>query len=82
MEARRDDKMLRQIVDKFREIRKSRGLTQGAVYEDTGIHVAKYETSNYNLSITTIAILCSYYEISLRDFFDGIELSDDLNQWK
>ncbi len=82
MEARRDDKMLRQITDKFREIRKSRGLTQGAVYEDTGVHVAKYETSSYTLSITTIAILCSYFDISLKDFFDGITLSEDMNQWK
>lgn len=78
---RRDDKMLRQIMDRLRALRKARGLTLDAVRVDTGIDLSYYESRLTNLSITTIAILCSYYEITLRDFFDGINLSDDLNQW-
>ncbi len=73
--------MLRQIMDRLRALRKARGLTLDAVRVDTGIDLSYYESRLTNLSITTIAILCSYYEITLRDFFDGINLSDDLNQW-
>ncbi len=73
--------MLRQIMGRLRELRKARGLTQEAVHEDTGIDLAFYESRLTNFSITTIAILCSYFEITLRDFFDGINLSDELNQW-
>lgn len=73
--------MLRQIVQRLRELRKARALTQDAVYEDTNVDIGRYEARPNNLSITTIAILCSYYEITLEEFFKGINLSDELNQW-
>ena len=70
---RRDDNLIRQITDRLREIRKTRGLTQTAVYEDTGIHIGKIESTQTNLSISAIAMLCRYYEISLEEFFKGLE---------
>ena len=69
MAQRRDIKMLQRIVGKLRELRKARGLTQQAVYEDTNVDIGKYETQPNNLSITTLAILCSYYEVTLEEFF-------------
>lgn len=78
MTQRRDDKLLRQIIERLRKIRKARGLTQDAVYEDTNVDIGKYEACLANLSITTIAILCKYYEIPLEEFFKGIDGSDDL----
>jgi transcriptional regulator with XRE-family HTH domain len=81
MTQRRDNKLAQQIFDKFRTIRKARGLTQSAVYEDTGVDVKTYESRSVNPSIATIAILCSYFEITLEDFFKDISISDDLNQW-
>ncbi len=80
-ERRSDDKMLRQIMDRLCELRKTRGLTIDAVREDTGIDLGYYESRLTNMSITTIAILCSYYEIPLEEFFKGINLSDELKQW-
>ncbi len=71
--------MLRQIIDKLRDIRKSRGLTQAAVYEDTSVQVSKYEVGYMNMSITTIAILCEYFDISLEEFFKGITPSKNLS---
>ena len=70
--------MIRQVTDKLRRIRKARNLTITAVYEDTGIHIGKIETKETNLNITAIGILCKYYEISLEEFFKGIDGSDDL----
>ncbi len=78
MTQRRDDKLLRQIIERLREIRKACRLTQDAVYEDTNVDIGKYEARPANLSITTIAILCKYYEIPLEEFFKGIDGSDDL----
>ncbi len=76
-----DEKMLRQIMERLRELRKARKLTLGAVREDTGVDLGYYESRLTNLSITTIAILCSYYEITLEEFFKGINLSQELDQW-
>ncbi len=73
--------MLRQIMDRLRGLRKTRGLTQDAVFEDTSVDIKYYESRLTNLSITTIAILCSYYEVTLEEFFKGINLSQELNQW-
>ena len=73
--------MLRQIMDRLRGLRKTRGLTQDAVFEDTSVDIKYYESRLTNLSITTIAILCSYYEVTLEEFFKGINLSEELNQW-
>ncbi len=81
MAHRRDEKLIRQVMDKMRELRKTRGLTQDAVYEDTGVQIKVYETGTYNPTITTIAILCCYFGVTLEEFFKGINLSQELNQW-
>ena len=73
MAQRREDKLIRRVIDKLRVIRKARGLTQAAVYEDTSVDIQKYETQYTNLSLTTLAILCEYYEISLGEFFGGLD---------
>ncbi len=78
MVQRRDDKLIHQVVDKLREIRKARNLSQAAVYEDTGIHIAKIESKGTNLTVTALSILCKYYEIPLEEFFKGIDGSDDM----
>ncbi len=73
MIQRRDDKLLEQIADRFRALRKERLLTQDAVYEDTGVDIGRIEKSRINPSISTINSLCEYYEISLEEFFRDIK---------
>ncbi len=70
--ARRDDRVLRQIADRIREIRKELKITQTTVIEDTGVNIGNIEAVPKNLSITSIVILCDYFEVSLEDFFRGI----------
>ncbi len=72
MALRRDEKVLRQVADRIREIRKELKITQTTVIEDTGINVGNIESSPLNLTITSIVILCDYFEVSLEDFFRGI----------
>ncbi len=73
MVKRRDENAVQQVADRIRELRKARGLTLDAVYEDTGVHVKHVESKGINLTITSIAVLCRYFEISLEDFFKGLE---------
>ncbi len=69
-----DHKVLRQIAERFRELRKEeKGLTLDTVYTDTGINIKRIEVGSVNLSIATIVKLCEYYEISLEEFFKGIK---------
>ncbi len=69
---RRDDQLLRQIADRIREIRKELKITQDVVFEDIGVNVSVIESKAQNLTMTTVAILCDYFEVSLEDFFRGI----------
>ncbi len=70
--ARRDDRVLRQIAERIREIRKELKITQNVVEEETGLSIGRIEAGSMNLTITTIVILCDYFEVSLEDFFRGI----------
>ncbi len=64
--------MLEQVAERIRELRKVRKLTQAAVFEDTGVDVGRIEVGRTNVTITTLTILCDYFEISLAEFFNGI----------
>ena len=70
--ARRDEKVLRQIAERIREIRKELKITQDVVEQDTGLSIGRIEAGSMNLTVTTIVILCDYFEVSLEEFFRGI----------
>lgn len=81
MAHRRDERLIWQVMVRMRELRKARGLTQETVYEETGVQVKVYETGYYNPTITTIAVLCGFFRITLEEFFKGIEISPELQEW-
>lgn len=72
MAERRDEKLLARVAERLCGLRKARGLTQAAVYEDTNVHIGQIEAKHNNISITTLSILCDYYETTLEEFFKGI----------
>lgn len=61
------------VIEKLKKLRHERKLSQDDVYIDTDINIARIESGKGNVSVSTIADLCRYYNISLKDFFDGIE---------
>lgn len=69
---RKDTILIRKVADKLSDIRKERGLSQREVYIDTDIHVGRIEQGRKNLTLSTLAILCDYYGITLEEFFHGI----------
>lgn len=73
----RDITLLKAIAGRLRELRAEKGVSQETVYEDTGIHIGKIETEKYNITVSTLARLCRYYDISLGAFFDQVEDRSD-----
>lgn len=42
---------------------------------DTGVNVGRVESGKRALSVYSLAILCSYYDVTLEEFFHGIKLT-------
>ena len=67
-----DKELMMRVGNRLREIRKARGFQQEKVMFNTRIKIGRYERAEVNISLTTLSVLCEYYGISLKDFFDGI----------
>ena len=80
MAQRHNDKFLRQIAERLRDIRMELKITQDVVKEDINVSISKIEIGSINLSIMTIAILCEYYGVTLEEFFKEID-TNDLIEW-
>lgn len=72
---RKDTQLLGAIAHRLQELRKKHGLSQVRVSMDTGVNISRTESGKRTLSIHSVAILCSYYGISLECFFKGIDLA-------
>ncbi len=81
MAKRHDEKLLRRIAERLRDIRKELKITQDVVKEEIGVAISEIEGGRMNPTIMTIAILCEYYDVTLEEFFRGIE-AKDLIQYK
>ncbi len=40
---------------------------------DTDLNVSRIEYSKVDMSLTSLAILCEYYDISLGEFFNSLD---------
>lgn len=69
----RDDKMLLRIALVLKDLRDEYGLSQEAVYNDTGIHIARIEACQSNPSVSTIGELTRYFKIKMSEFFERVE---------
>lgn len=78
---RKDVLLLNAVANRLRHLRMERGISQKIVLIDTDIHVGRIELGKQNISISTLAILCDYYKISLVDFFKDIH-TDTKELWE
>jgi transcriptional regulator with XRE-family HTH domain len=69
---RYDYDLLGKAAERLKELRESKKLSQEKVYFDTGLNIGRIELGKTNISLTTLAILCNYYGISLEEFFNNI----------
>ncbi len=63
---------LKKIALQFKLLREKNNLKQEEVYLDTGIHIARIETAKRDLSVSTLKKLCDYFNISVEEFFKGL----------
>jgi transcriptional regulator with XRE-family HTH domain len=69
----KNQELINQIVSTLKLLREENALTQEDVYNDTGIHIARIETRKVNISISTLAALAKYFNLTLEDFFKRIK---------
>ena len=62
---RRNEILVKQVVDRLKTVRRERGLTQENV-------IGRIESGRHSISLTTLADLCDYYNVPLEDFFKKI----------
>ena len=61
------------IVATIKTLRNEKKVTLEVFYFDTGIHLARIEQGKQNITVATLVVICNYFEISLRDFFERVE---------
>ena len=69
----KNEELLKQIVIRLKELRKTKNTTLEVFYFDTGIHLARIEQGKQNISVATLSKICNYFEINLSDFFLSVE---------
>lgn len=50
-------------------LRKQQNITLETFYFDTGIHLARIEQGNTNITISTLYQICRYFGLTLKEFF-------------
>ena len=72
--ARRRDDILNQIiVERIKKLRYNHNFTQEYVIEKTGLDISSLETGRTAPSLVSLSILCKLYNLTLEDFFAGID---------
>ena len=66
---RRDEMLLGKIVLRVKELRSLYNHTQEQLKEGTGLNIANLESGDNFPNITTISIICQFYNITLDEFF-------------
>lgn len=70
----RNNEAIRAIAMRLKELRRQTGKNQETVIRETGLNVGNIETEKVNITISSLDYLCRYYGISLKKFFEGLEL--------
>ncbi len=75
----RNKALLKAIGLVAKELRQSKKLSLESVTNDYNLkndhnlHFARIEQGNGNMTVSTLSLLCRYYDISLTDFFRKVD---------
>ncbi|MFA9193255.1 helix-turn-helix transcriptional regulator [Flavobacterium sp. FBOR7N2.3] len=75
-----DKELLNVIALALKSVRARQNVTLEVFYFDTGIHLARIEKGETNITVSTLSQICHYFNISLKDFFEVVEQLQNLNQ--
>lgn len=65
--------LLKKIALSIKEIRSNSEITLDDFYVDTGIHLARIEQGKTNITVSTLKVICDYFNVSLVEFFTLLE---------
>ncbi len=68
-QQRANKELLQKIAVRIKELRERKGVSQEDFITDTGINIGRIESSKSNFSVSTLEVICNYFEITLKDFF-------------
>ena len=74
---RRNEILVKQVVDRLKTVRRERGLTQENVRFDTDLNIGRIESGRHSISLTTLADFVRLLQCSSGGFLQ--EDSDALN---
>ncbi len=70
----RNQALIDLIAGRVKQIREAKGITQEIVVFDTSINIGRIEAGQVNISVSTLEAVCSYFNITLKEFFaEGFE---------
>lgn len=69
MDNKEEKAILTSLAKRVKELRNQKGVTQEQAYNDTGIHFGRIEQGKRDASFITLNKICSYFEVSLHEFF-------------
>lgn len=69
---RRDDILYGMIIQRMIEIRTNHGHTQENTAQNTGLDIPHYETGRDFPTMTSIAVFCEFYNMTIYEFFAPI----------
>lgn len=64
-----DTDLLTDIILGIKALRKKNNVTLETFFFDTGIHLARIEQGNTNITVSTLSQICRYFNLSLKEFF-------------
>ncbi|WP_210521623.1 helix-turn-helix domain-containing protein [Hymenobacter terricola] len=77
MPAKPISPLLLELIRRLKELRESKKQTLQEVYDATGVHIGRIESNRHNVTITTLAILCQHYQVTLSETLKDIEAQAD-----
>lgn len=62
------------IAARLKELRKNAGKTQAMAAADMGLTIGSIEAARKDITLSSLEKLCSYYGVTLAEFFEEMEL--------
>lgn len=73
MARKHESSFLSELARRLKALREDRKLTLQEVYDATGVHIGRIESSKANVTLTTMVKLCRYYQVRLVDIVEGLD---------
>lgn len=68
----RNEKLIQAVGHYLQQLREERGLSQEKVTFQKNIYLTRIENGYRDITLNTLMRLCDAYQITLRDFFKGL----------